>query len=111
VSLILTHSFNDPVLLESVALTEPGGANRSTATAAYGQYISTGSSYLTRKDGKAFLSGTWAVTLEGRDVSGNPITYTGAVVVGAPQPNTPTGASMAGQTITGSTGAVATLSP
>ena len=98
-------------MLESVALTEPGGANRVTATAAYGQYISTGYSYLTRTDGNAFRSGTWAVTLEGRDVSGNQITYTGAVVVGAPQPSMHTGASMAGQTITGSTGADATLSP
>jgi hypothetical protein len=85
VHLIMTHFFHNPVLLGSVALTEPGGANRVTATAAYGQYISTGYSYLTRTDGNAFRSGTWAVTLEGRDVSGNQITYTGAVVVGAPQ--------------------------
>ena len=111
VYLILTHFFHDPVLLDSVVLTEPGGPNRVTATAAYGQYISTGYSYLTRKDGNAFLSGTWAVTLEGRNVSGNPITYTGAVVVGAPQPNILTSASMAGQEITGSTGADATLTP
>ena len=96
VYLILTHFFHDPVLLESVALTEPGGANRVTATAAYGQHISTGYSYLTRTDGNAFLSGTWAVTLEGRDVSGNPITYTGAVVVGAPQPNMRTGGRVDG---------------
>jgi hypothetical protein len=107
--LILTHFFHDPVLLENVALTEPG-ARGVTATAVYGQYISTGYSYLTRTDGNAFRSGTWAVTLEGRDVSGNQVTYTGAVVLGAPQPNMRTGASMAGQTITGSTGADATLS-
>ncbi len=109
VYLILTHFFHDPVFLDSVELTEPG-AKGVTATATYQHYISTGYSYLTRTDGKAFLSGTWAVTLEGTDVGGNPITYTGLVVIGGPRPNMPAGASMAGQTITGSTGADATPS-
>lgn len=107
---ILTHFSHDPVFLESIELKEPG-ANAVTAKASFGHYISTGYSYLTRTDGKAFLSGAWTVVLEGRDLSENPITYTGTIVVGAPQPNMLTGASMAGQIITGSTGAVAVLSP
>jgi hypothetical protein len=110
VYLILTHFFHDPVFLKSVALTEPGPGH-TTATAGYGQYISTGYSYLTRNDSKAFLAGTYTLTLKGHDLSGNPITYTGAVDVGPPQPNMPAGASMAGQIITDSTGAMATLSP
>src|SRR5262245_44697630 len=110
VHLILRHSFHDPVRLESIALTEPG-AQGVTASAAYGQFISTGYSYLSRSDGKAFLSGVWAVVLAARDPSGNPIRYTAAVVVGTPEPDGPTGTSMAGQTITGSTGARASLSP
>ena len=111
VYLILTHFFHDPVVLDGVSLTEPGGANAVTATAVYGQHISTGYSYLKRTDGNAFLSGTWAVSLEGSDVNGDPVAYAGTVVVGEPQPNMPTGASMAGQNITGSTGDPATLSP
>ena len=102
--LILTHFFQDPVLLRTITMTEPGPSG-ATATAYYGQYISTGYSYLVRNDGKGFLPGTWAVTLEGTDVMNNPIIYTGSVVVSRPQPNMPPGASMAGQTITGSTGA------
>jgi len=108
--LILTHFFHAPVFLTSVELTEPG-TNGVTATAGYGQNISTGYSYLTRTDGNAFLSGPWAVTLKGTDLDGNPITYTGAVLVGAPQPNMPESATMTGQTITGSTRAIAPLSP
>jgi hypothetical protein len=112
VRLILTHFFHDPIFLESVALTEPG-AKGITATATFEHYISTGYSYLNRTDGKAFLSGTWAVTLAGKDIGGNPVIYAGAVVIDAPQPTMPASASMAvlmaGQ-LTGSTGADATLS-
>jgi hypothetical protein len=107
--LILTHWFVGPIRLKSVTLTEPG-ANPVTATAIYGQYISTGYSYLTRTDGKAFLPGLWTVSLAGSDVAGDPVIYTGRVWVGGPQPQLLSGASMAGQTITGSTGAAATLS-
>jgi hypothetical protein len=108
--LVLTHFFHDPVLLDKVELTEPGGKG-VTATAVYGQFISTGYSYLTRTDGKGFVSGNWAVTFEGTDVDGHPVAYTGTVFVGTPQPNMPSGASMAGQNITGSTGANAQISP
>ena len=59
-------------------MTEPG-AKGVTATATFEHYISTGDSYLTRIDGKAFLSGTWAVTLAGIGIGGIPVTYTGAV--------------------------------
>jgi hypothetical protein len=88
--LILTHVFLEPVLLDSIALTEPGSAP-ITATAVYGQYISSGYSYLKRTNTNAFLTGTYEI--------------------GAPRPATPPGKSMAGQSITGSTGAAATLSP
>jgi hypothetical protein len=107
--LILNHLFEDPVLLETVTLTEPG-AKPVTATAAYGQYISTGYSYLARTDGNGFLPGMWTVSLAGTDASGNAVAYTGQVSVGAPRPQVPSAASMAGQTITGSTGAIASLS-
>lgn len=112
VYLILTHFFDNPVFLTSVALTEPGTGG-TTATAVYGQYISSGYSYLKRTDASAFLAGTYLVTLNGHDVLNNPVTYTGSVVVGVPHPNMPPARSMAGQIITGSTGAVAplTLSP
>jgi len=108
--LILMHFFQEPMLLSEIVLTEPGG-NNITATGAYGQAISTGYSYLVRKDGHAFLSGTWTVSLEGTDVSGNPVTYTGTVEVGTAQPNAPAEVSMAGQEITDSTGAIAPLTP
>lgn len=110
VYLILTHVFHDPVFLDSVALTEPSPGH-TTATAAYGQPISAGYSYLKRTDSNAFLAGTWIVTLNGHDVMGNAITYRGSIAIGAPHPQMPPGTSMAGQIITGSTGAQATLSP
>jgi hypothetical protein len=105
------HFFQDPVLLSTITLTEPSGG-KIAATGAYGQYISTGYSYLTRTDGRAFLSGSWTVSLEGTDVNRKKVAYTATVPVASPQPRTPTprGASMAGQTITDSTGSVALLS-
>ncbi|HEV3112143.1 MAG TPA: C1 family peptidase [Candidatus Binataceae bacterium] len=110
VYLVLTHFFHDLMFLNSVALTEPGPGH-TTATAEYKQYISTGYSYLKRTDSNAFLAGTYAVTLGGHDVAGNPVTYTGSVEVGTPHPDMPPGKSMAGQIITGSTGVAAALSP
>ncbi|WGJ13431.1 hypothetical protein QEV83_12050 [Methylocapsa sp. D3K7] len=108
--LILTHIFLEPALLDSVMLTEPGSAP-VTATAVYGQYISNGYSYLKRTDGSAFLAGTYKLTLNGHDLKGQAVTYTGSVKIGGSRPVTAAGKSMAGQSITGSTGAPATLSP
>jgi hypothetical protein len=108
--LILMHVFDEPALLDSVALTEPGSAP-TTATAVYGQYISNGYSYLKRTDGNAFLSGTYKLILNGHDLQGQPISYTGSVKIGGALPAALPGKSMAGQSITGSTGAPATLSP
>jgi hypothetical protein len=108
--LILMHFFQEPVFLDSVVLTEPG-SSPVTATAVYGQYISSGYSYLKRTDMNAFLTGTYKLTLNGHDVQGRAVTYTGSVKIGAPRPSKPQGKSMAGQSITGSTGAPATLSP
>jgi hypothetical protein len=108
--LILTHFFRDPVALSHISLTEPGG-QAITATGRYGQNISTGYTYLKRTDGNTFLSGTWGVSLEGADMRGNPVIYTGSIQVGQAEPNSLPEASMAGQTITDSTGAVAVLTP
>ena len=108
--LILMHFFQEPVHLSHVSLTEPGG-QAITATGDYGQNISTGYTYLKRTDGNAFLPGTWTVSLQGTDMNGNSVNYTGSIVVGPAEPNSLPGASMAGQIITDSTGAVAQLSP
>jgi hypothetical protein len=67
---ILTHSFHDPVFVESIELKEPG-AKAVIAKASFGHYISTGYSYLTRTDGKAFRSGAWTVVLQGHDGNDN----------------------------------------
>jgi hypothetical protein len=109
VYLILKHFFHDPVMITKISLTEPGG-NAVTATGAYGQYVNAGYSYLKRSDGRAFLSGRWEVTLEGADTRGKPVSYSGALLVGTPQPISLPGASMAGRQITDSTGAPAILS-
>jgi hypothetical protein len=108
--LVLTHFFHEPVSLSKIALTEPDG-QKITATGGYGQNISTGYSYLVRTDGHAFISGTWAVSLDGTDMSGNAVSYMGSVEVGHAQPNSPSELSMAGQQITDSRGAVVSLSP
>lgn len=108
--LILTHFFQEPVLLSHVSLTEPGG-QAITATGSYGQNLSTGDTYLQRTDGNAFISGTWAVSLQSTNMNGNSVTYTGSIEVGQSEPNSLPEASMAGQTITDSTGAIASLSP
>jgi hypothetical protein len=107
--LILMHFFQEPVHLSHVSLTEPGGQT-ITATGNYGQNIGNGYSYLSRTDGKSFLSGTWRVSLEGTDLSDKSVSYTGSIQVGQPEPNSLPAASMAGQIITDSTGAVAELS-
>jgi hypothetical protein len=108
--LILTHFFQEPVLFSHVSLTEPGG-QAITATGAYGQNLSTGYTYLKRTDGNAFISGTWAVSLQGTDITGNPVSYSGSIQVGQSEPNSLPEVSMADQTITDSTGAVASLTP
>jgi hypothetical protein len=106
--LILMHFFQEPVHLSHVSLTEPGG-QAITATGEYGQNISTGYTYLKRTDGNAFLPGAWTVSLQGNDMNGNSVNYTGSIMVGQAEPNSLPGASMAGQTITDSTGTVVQL--
>ena len=61
------HFFQEPVHLSHVSLTEPGG-QMVTAIGNYGQNIGNGYSYLSRTDGKAFLPGTWRISLEERDL-------------------------------------------
>jgi len=108
--LILMHFFQEPIHLSHISLTEPGGQS-VTATGNYGQNIGNGYSYLSRTDGKAFLSGTWRLSLEGTDMNGKSVSYTGSIVVGQAEPNSLPGASMAGQLITDSTGAVVLFGP
>jgi hypothetical protein len=108
--LVLIHFFQEPVHLLQVSLTQPGGQT-ITATGNYNQNISTGYSYLSRTDGNAFLPGTWTVSLQGKDMDGNSVSYTGSVQVGQSEPNSLPGASMSGQIITDSTGAPVLLSP
>ena len=108
--LILMHFFEEPVHLLHISLTQPGGPT-ITATGNYDQNISSGYSYLTRTDGNAFLSGTWAASLQGKDMDGNSVSYTGSIQVGQAEPNSLPGASMSGQVITDSTGSIASLSP
>jgi len=108
--LILMHFFQEPVHLSHISLTEPGG-QMITATGNYDQNIGNGYSYLSRTDGNAFLSGMWTVSLQGTDTNGKSVNYTGSILVGQSGPNSLPGASMSGQIITDSTGAVALLSP
>ena len=107
--LILTHFFQEPISIIHISLTEPGG--QTTANGRYGQNINTGYTYLKRTDGNAFVSGSWGVSIEGNDMSGNPVSYTGSIQVGQAQPNSPPEASMAGVPVTDSTGACATSCP
>ena len=107
--LILTHFFQEPISIIHISLTEPGG--QTTANGRYGQNINTGYTYLKRTDGNAFVSGNWGVSIEGNDMSGNPVSYTGSIQVGQAQPNSPPEASMAGVPVTDSTGACATSCP
>jgi hypothetical protein len=108
--LILTHFFQEPIHLSHISLTEPGG-QAITATGGYDQNIGNGYSYLSRTDGKAFLPGTWTVSLQGTDIGGKSVSYTGSFQVGQAEPNSLPPASMSGQLITDSAGAVALLSP
>lgn len=107
--LILSHVFSDPIMLSSVELTEPG-TGRVTVAANYGQYISSGYSYLKRADGSAFLEGTYLVTLRGATLGGHAVAYTGAVEIGPSRPARLPGRSMTGAIVTGSTGAPAIIS-
>jgi hypothetical protein len=110
VYLVLTHFFQDPISISHISLTEPGG-QAITATGGYGQNISTGYTYLKRTDGNSFLAGTWSVAIQGNDMQGNPVSYTGSIQVGQAEPNSPEQASMAGVAVTDSTGACATSCP
>jgi hypothetical protein len=107
VYLILWHEFASPVLLFSVALTEPGPGGQ-TATAVYGCNLSSGYTYLERTDNNQFLSGDWSVTLQAETLSGQPVTYIGTVSVDSSQPVQPAAAAMA-EPLFGTTGVEAAL--
>ncbi len=108
VYLILNHVFSTPVMLNEVTLTEPNGSSVKV-TAAYGQHISAGYSYVKREDGKAFLPGTYQVKLRAAGLDGTEVTYSGKVKVKKLKGAGLSAASMQGTTITGSTGADATV--
>lgn len=106
--LILGHVFSAPVKLTSVTLTEPGGSNLKV-TATYGQFISSGYSYLKRSDGKSFLGGTYKLVLKAVATDGTRLSYSGKVKVkklGRKSALAPV--SMQGVAVTGPTGAAVT---
>jgi hypothetical protein len=75
--------------------------------ATYGQYISTGYSYLKRVDGEAFVPGLYSVALDGVDLDANVVRYAGKALVGSSQPLALPAKSMRGVAITGPTNAPA----
>ena len=103
---VLMHHFDAPILLNTIALTDPSG--HQTATAVYKQFIRNGYTYLLRFDDKEFQPGNWALTLQGETVDHKAISYTGTISVGDAQPNAPSPAPMSG-TIRGTTMADATI--
>ena len=64
--------------------------------AAYGQFISTGYTYLLRSDGKQFLPGDYGLKFQATLLDGSNVTYSGTIAVGDALPTTPPSGGMAG---------------
>ena len=94
VYLILLFHAAEPVRITTLAVKEPP-PGIETATGQYGQYISSGYTYLKRTDGNEFLTGIYQIKFQAQLVDGSPVTYTATVAVGNAQPTTPAAASMA----------------
>jgi len=93
--LVLMHHFADAVRITGVTVKEPApGAD--IATGKYGQYISSGYTYLRRTDGKQFLAGTYQVSIAATTLEGAAVSYTASVAVGHAEPAAPAAASMSG---------------
>jgi len=76
--LVLTHWFAQPMLLQSLTLTDPQG---NVATNPLRFPMRNGYTHVRRTDGQSFLSGTYGVTLAASTGTTN-VTYTGNVTVG-----------------------------
>ena len=110
-SLILWHMFAEPVELATVTLTEPPPGTH-VVTATYDESIGDGYTYIRRSDGMQFLAGTWGLQLDGTLIGGTSATWTGLVDIGSASPGMPPPAPLLTSTdVTGTTGAVATVSP
>lgn len=100
--------FGGPVLVESVTLHEPGGA-RAAEQKPNAPYQN-GVVFLRRADGKSFPTGTWHLSVTGKDAQGASSTWSGTFTVGAPDagfPQLPAAGLPA--TVFGTTGAQATI--
>lgn len=94
VYLIFLHHFADPVQIIHLSITEPAPGTTS-ASAGYGQFISSGYTYLVRSDGKEFLPGDYGLKVETQLADGTVVTYRGIIPVGDALPTTPPSAGMA----------------
>jgi hypothetical protein len=95
VYLIFLHQFADPVQITTLGITEPAPGTE-TALGSYGQFISTGYTYLLRTDGKEFLPGNYELKFQATLLDGSNVSYSGTIAVGDAMPTTPPAASMAG---------------
>jgi len=111
VFLIFLHQFTDPVQITNLGITEPL-PGKETAAAGYGQFISTGYTYLQRGDGKEFLAGNYNLKFQATLLDGTTVTYSGLIAVGDALPTTPPASSMASAgPIFDTTGQVVLLTP
>jgi hypothetical protein len=94
VFLIFLHQFADPVQITSIGINEPA-PGKETAAAGYGQFISSGYTYLERKDGKEFLAGNYNLKFQATLLDGTTVTYSGLIAVSDALPTTPLASSMA----------------
>jgi hypothetical protein len=111
VFLIFLHQFADPVQITSLGIKEPA-PGKETAVAAYGQFISTGYTYLQRSDGHEFLPGDYDLKFQATLADGTNVIYSGMIAVGDAQPTTPPSAGMsAAGPILDTVGQVVLLTP
>jgi hypothetical protein len=90
------------VRITSLAIKEPL-PGLDTATGQYGQYISSGYTYLRRTDGKEFLPRNYQLKFQAQLIDGSPVTYSATVAVGHASPATPPAAGMAATATTSNT--------
>lgn len=79
--------FGGPVTVDSVTMREPSGARAATQhpNAPY----QNGVVFLRRADGKSFGTGTWHLSVTGRDGTGDSATWTGEFTLAAPNAGFP----------------------
>lgn len=84
--LVFMHWFSQPVTITSISVTEPvvNGSGGSTITQTNSFAMHDGYTYFVRLDGRSWLNGTYAVTVNAKTNDGTPCTWTGNVDVAAP---------------------------